>query len=98
MKGFKLVLAAAFLSGTVVAFAAEKTVTQKGKVFSETEIAIKVGDTITFVNDDNVFHNVLSTHSENKFNLGSLKPGRAPRRSPSRPQATFRSCALCIRP
>jgi plastocyanin len=65
MKGFKLVLAAAFLSGTVVAFAAEKTVTQKGKVFSETEIAIKVGDTITFVNDDNVFHNVLSTHSEN---------------------------------
>ena len=54
MKGFKLVLAAAFLSGTVVAFAAEKTVTQKGKVFSETEIAIKVGDTITFVNDDNV--------------------------------------------
>ena len=75
MKGFKLVLAAAFLSGTVVAFAAEKTVTQKGKVFSETEIAIKVGDTITFVNDDNVFHNVLSTHSENKFNLGSLKPG-----------------------
>ena len=75
MKGFKLVLAAALLSGTVVAFAAEKTVTQKGKVFSETEIAIKVGDTITFVNDDNVFHNVLSTHSENKFNLGSLKPG-----------------------
>ena len=75
MKGFKLVLAAAFLSGTVVAFAAEKTVTQKGKVFSETEIAIKVGDTLVFVNDDNVFHNVLSTHSENKFNLGSLKPG-----------------------
>ena len=28
-----------------------------------------------FVNDDNVFHNVLSTNAENKFNLGSLKPG-----------------------
>ncbi len=75
MKGFKLVLAAAFLSGTVVAFAAEKTITQKGKVFSESEIAIKVGETVVFVNDDNVFHNVLSTHAENKFNLGSLKPG-----------------------
>jgi len=75
MKGFKLVLAAAFLSGTAVAFAAERTITQKGKVFSESEISIKVGDTLVFVNDDNVFHNVISTHSENKFNLGSLKPG-----------------------
>ena len=76
MKGFKLVLAAAFLAGNAVAFAAtEKTISQKGKVFSESEIAIKVGDTVVFVNDDNVFHNVLSTHAENKFNLGSLKPG-----------------------
>ena len=97
MKGFKLVLAAAFLAGTVVAFAAERTITQKGKVFSETEVAIKNGDTLVFVNDDNVVHNVLSTHSENKFNLGSLKPG-IPRRSPSRPQATFRSSARCTRP
>ena len=76
MKGFKLVLAAAFLAGNAAAFAAtEKTISQKGKVFSESEIAIKVGDTVVFVNDDNVFHNVLSTHAENKFNLGSLKPG-----------------------
>ena len=76
MKGFKLVLAAAFLTGNAVAFAAtEKTISQKGKVFSESEIAIKVGDTVVFVNDDNVFHNVLSTHAENKFNLRSLKPG-----------------------
>jgi plastocyanin len=76
MKSFNLVLAASFLAGTAVAFAAtEKTITQKGKVFSESEIAIKVGDTLVFVNDDNVFHNVLSTHAENKFNLGSLKPG-----------------------
>jgi plastocyanin len=75
MKGFQLLLVGAFLSGTVVAFAAERTITQKGKVFSESEVSIKVGDTLVFVNDDNVFHNVLSTSSENKFNLGSLKPG-----------------------
>ena len=34
--------------------ATERTITQKGKVFSESEIAIKVGDTLVFVNDDNV--------------------------------------------
>ncbi len=75
MKGFKLVIAVAFLSGTAVAFAAERTISQKGKLFSESEISIKVGDTIVFENDDNVFHNVLSTNPDNKFNLGSLKPG-----------------------
>jgi plastocyanin len=75
MNGFKILLAAAFLSGTAVAFATERTVMQKGKAFSESEIAVKVGDTIVFVNDDNVFHNVFSSHPENKFNLGSLKPG-----------------------
>jgi plastocyanin len=93
MNGFKLLLAAAFLSGTAVAFATERTITQKGKVFSESEIAIKVGDTLVFVNDDNVFHNVISTHAENKFNLGSLKPG-------SSTPVTFKSAGdvqvLCV--
>jgi len=75
MKSFNLVLAAAFLAGTSVAFAAQQTISQKGKVFSQSEIAIKVGDTVVFLNDDNIFHNVLSMHPDNKFNLGSLKPG-----------------------
>jgi len=81
MKGFNLVVAAAFLAGgavgyaTLMAYAAEHTITEKDKVFSPAEITIKTGDTLMFVNDDNVAHNVMSNSPENKFNLGLLKPG-----------------------
>ncbi len=79
MKGFKLI--AAFVAGGAVAVVAaaayggQHTITEKGKVFSEFEITIKTGDTIVFVNDDVVAHNVLSTAPENSFNLGLLAPG-----------------------
>lgn len=74
-NGIKLAAALAFLAGTAVAFAAERTISQKGKVFSETDISIKVGDTLTFLNDDTVAHNVISMSAGNQFNLGSIKPG-----------------------
>jgi plastocyanin len=77
MKIFNIVVAGAFLSGIVAAYAAEKTIHQKGKVFSETEITIKKGDTLVFLNDDNIIHNVMSTTEGHKFNLGPIKPGNA---------------------
>lgn len=80
MSAFRVSMAASFLAGGVVAYAAvayaaEYTISQKGKVFSKTEISIKAGDTLVFVNDDNIPHNVMSMDPENKFNLGSLRPG-----------------------
>lgn len=80
MNGFRMLLPTAFLAGAtlayaVVAYAAEHNIMQKGKMFSQTDITIKIGDTLVFVNDDNVPHNVLSMDPENRFNLGSLKPG-----------------------
>lgn len=79
---FRITLTTAFLAGgvaayAVVAYAAEHTIGQKGKVFSQAEIAIKAGDSIVFVNDDNIPHNVMSMDASNKFNLGSLRPGSA---------------------
>jgi plastocyanin len=78
MKGLQISLAVAFLAGgalacAVAAYAADHTIMQKGKVFSQTDITIKVGDALVFVNNDTVPHNVVSTDPEN--NLGSLKPG-----------------------
>lgn len=73
----------AFLVGGMSAFVAaaaygaQVSVTEKGKVFSQSEISIKVGDTVLFVNDDDISHNVMSTNSENKFNLGLLPPGNS---------------------
>ena len=83
MKNFKTAVATAFLTGGAVAsiaalaYAAEHKVGEKGKVFSVAELAIKVGDTVVFENDDNVAHNVMSNTDGNKFNLGLIKPGAA---------------------
>lgn len=80
MKTIKLA-ATAFLAGgavaciAVAAYAAQVAVGEKGKVFSESEVSIKVGDSVVFNNDDNVAHNVMSTNPDNKFNLGLLPPG-----------------------
>jgi len=77
MKVFPCVLAVSFLAGAGVALAAQHTITQKGKVFSETNVALKKGDTLVFVNDDNVAHNIYSQSPSNEFNLGSVLPGHS---------------------
>ena len=75
MKPMMLAPVIAFAGGAVVAFAAERSITQKGKVFSESAITIKKGDVVMFVNDDSVTHNVMSTDSGNEFNIGTQAPG-----------------------
>jgi plastocyanin len=57
------------------ALAANLTITQKGRMFSSESITIKKGDSLTFVNDDSVPHNILSTSKGNEFDLGSQPPG-----------------------
>ena len=69
-------LVAAFLAGaTVAALAAEQTIRQKGKMFSESSVTVRKGEKLVFVNDDNVAHNIFSTSPGNDFNLGLLTPG-----------------------
>ena len=63
------------LSGSAVALAAETSVRQKGRLFSPNEISVKKGDTLVFVNDDNITHNVYSASAGNQFNLGAIAPG-----------------------
>jgi plastocyanin len=75
MKRTTIAVALVFATGSVGAFAAERTISQKGKVFSESAVTIKKGDTLVFLNDDTVSHNVLSTTSGHNFNLGSQAPG-----------------------
>jgi plastocyanin len=77
MHSLKLIALVAFVAGIGTAFAAERSIRQKGKVFSETEVSIKKGDVLLFVNDDNIAHNVLSTTAGHKFNLGLIAPGHS---------------------
>ena len=77
---FARTLAIAFAAGiataaVAVAATGERSITQKGKVFSESEVAIKKGETVVFVNDDTVSHNIMSNTTGNQFNLGSQAPG-----------------------
>jgi plastocyanin len=58
------------------ALAANLTISRKGgRVFSSESVTIKKGDSLTFVNDDTVPHNIVSTSKGNEFNLGSQPPG-----------------------
>jgi plastocyanin len=59
------------------AMAAEHTVTQKGKAFSTATLAVKLGDKVTFRNDDAVSHNVFSLTDPMSFDLGTYSTGQA---------------------
>jgi plastocyanin len=70
-------VAAAAIFVAVAATSAEIAIRQKGKVFSEKEVSIKKGDTLVFVNDDNITHNVMSITKGHQFNLGATAPGNS---------------------
>jgi plastocyanin len=74
---FKLAtFAAASLAGiTAMAYAADTTIRQSGKVFSSESVTVKKGDSLTFLNDDSIAHNVMSSSKGNEFNLGAQAPG-----------------------
>lgn len=55
LAGFSLSLLAFDHSAS----AATKTIVQAGQAFSETEITIKAGDHVKFLNQDDVNHNIL---------------------------------------
>jgi plastocyanin len=75
MKLMTAALVVAFASGSLAAFAAERSIMQKGKTFSESAVTLKKGDSLMFVNDDTIHHNILSTTPGSEFNLGSQAPG-----------------------
>jgi len=77
MHTLKISMLVAFLSGSAVAVAAETAVRQKGRLFTPNEITVKKGESLLFVNDDNITHNVYSASAGNQFNLGAIAPGNS---------------------
>jgi len=60
---------------TAPAHAEDHIVTQKNKAFTVADANIKVGDTITFRNEDTVVHNIFSLSDPMSFDLGTYAPG-----------------------
>jgi plastocyanin len=50
---------------------------QSGKKFSQAEITVKKGDTVTFANKDPITHNVYSQSPGNSFDVKTPKPGES---------------------
>ena len=75
MRAFSLAFVLGLIGVTFVAAAAERPITQKGRAFSEADVTIKKGDTLRFVNDDSVTHNIMSNSPGNEFNAGAMAPG-----------------------
>ena len=61
--------------GLLTALAATEVIHQQGRAFSSENATIKKGEALTFLNDDSVPHNIMSTSKGNEFNLGSQPPG-----------------------
>jgi len=55
--------------------AEDHKITQTDKMFSQMEITVKVGDSIVFVNSDEVTHNVYSVTPGMAFDLQRQAPG-----------------------
>lgn len=57
--------------------AAEVVVTTKDKAFSAKALTVKVGDKITFKNEDPFSHNVFSLSEPGSFDLGTYAKGES---------------------
>ncbi len=74
--------------------AADFEVTQKNQAFSVASLNIKVGDTVSFKNDDKVNHNVYSVSDTKAFDLGSEAPGKAQKIVFDKPGTVEVECAM----
>jgi len=71
-----LVLTLAIVAGlSAGALAATQMIHQQGRMFSAESMSVKKGESLSFINDDTVPHNIMSTSAGNEFNLGSQPPG-----------------------
>ena len=59
------------------AFGADHVVSQTNKAFSAKSLQVKVGDTISFRNEDPFVHNIFSLSDIQSFDLGTFAKGEA---------------------
>lgn len=89
---FALMLASGLVA--TEAAAEDLTITQENKTFSEKEVTIKTGDSITFVNNDKVTHNTYSRSKGNKFDSGAQAPESSMTQTFSSPGKVKVRCAI----
>ena len=86
--------AAVALAMSVPAHAGDHAVGQLKKAFTTPVVKAKVGDTVTFKNDDEFAHNVFSLSDVQSFDLGSYKKGETRELKLSTPGTIEVECAI----
>lgn len=84
----------ALASLTCPALGAEHEVLQKGSAFSVKTLKVKVGDAVSFRNEDPYFHNVFSLSDVQSFDLGSYPQGQAKKVTFSKEGKVEVECAI----
>ena len=69
-------------------------VTQKGKAFSPRVLAVPLGSSVSFPNEDPIFHNVFSLSLPQPFDLGLYRAGAAKTRTFTDAAAYFVFCNI----
>jgi plastocyanin len=75
-------------------FAADHLVSQSGKAFSIAALKAKVGDTISFRNQDPFVHNIFSLSDVQSFDLGTFAKGEARQVKLEKPGKLEVECAV----
>ena len=76
MRPFMILAVGGFVSCALLAHAADTSVDQVGQKFSMPAVTIKAGDTLHFLNRDDVTHNINITGSgDDADDKGLQKPG-----------------------
>ncbi len=77
MRRSTIVLTLLLAVSAAIAAGREHVVGQKNKAFSAAGLKVKVGDTVSFRNDDPFYHNIFSLSEAQSFDLGSFPQGQS---------------------
>jgi plastocyanin len=70
------------------------TIAQRSKSFAPRVLAVPVGSTVAFPNEDSIFHNVFSLSSPQPFDLGLYRAGATKARTFTQPAVYYVFCNI----
>jgi plastocyanin len=82
------------LDGQTPAHPGTFTITQKGKAFAPRVLVVPNGSSVTFPNEDPIFHNVFSLSQPQPFDLGLYRAGASKARTFTQPAVYYVFCNI----